>query len=286
MSVFFTDSNSELWYDKVEALNLQYISMPYTIDGVEKGYDLGKTHDFKEFFAKIRKGTMPKTSALSPQNYLDIFEPFLRDGKDILYVHFSSQLSGTFEFMKNAIAELKEKYPDRTITTVDTKSISLGAGLIAYEAALLHNKGASDEEVVKFVEKFREEVKTYFMVDSLQHLKRGGRVSSAQAVIGGMLGVKPILTVTNDGKLISFGKASGVRKAIAELAEKVKTEGHHVNKYPIGILHADALEDALLLKEKVLEVVGDDAEVWVQEVGPTVGTHCGPGTLGIAFHSK
>jgi DegV family protein with EDD domain len=209
----------------------------------------------------------------------------LQNGEDIIYVHFSSQLSGTFEFMNMAINELLKKYPQRTIKTVDTKNISLGAGLIAYEAALLHNKGASDDEVVKFVEKFREEVKIYFMVDSLQHLKRGGRISATQAVIGGMLGVKPILSTTKDGKLVSVGKASGVKKAISELIEKLKTEGD-VKKFPIGILHADALSDALLLKEKVEEVVGNKNEIWVQEIGPTVGTHCGPGTLGITFHSK
>lgn len=286
MSVFFTDSNSELWFDKVEKLNLQFISMPYTLNDVESGYDLGKTHDFKNFFNTIKQGGVAKTSALNPQDYIDYFEPFLAKGEDILYVHFSSGLSATFDFMNQAIAQLKDKYPKRTIKTVDTLNISLGAGIIAYEAALLHNKGASDDEVIKFVEKFRHEISIYFVVDSLQHLKRGGRISSAQAIIGGMLNVKPVLTVTKEGKLVSFGKASGMKKAIAELAEKVKNEGVNVTKFPIGILHADSTEEANLLKDKVRAIVGDKAEIWVQEVGPTVGTHCGPGTIGIAFHSS
>ena len=286
MSVFFTDSNSELWFDKVEKLNLQFISMPYTLNDVESGYDLGKTHDFKNFFNTIKQGGVAKTSALNPQDYINYFEPFLAKGEDILYVHISSGLSATFDFMNQAIAQLKDKYPKRTIKTVDTLNISLGAGIIAYEAALLHNKGASDDEVIKFVEKFRHEISIYFVVDSLQHLKRGGRISSAQAIIGGMLNVKPVLTVTKEGKLVSFGKASGMKKAIAELAEKVKNEGVNVTKFPIGILHADSTEEANLLKDKVRAIVGDKAEIWVQEVGPTVGTHCGPGTIGIAFHSS
>ena len=120
----------------------------------------------------------------------------------------------------------------------------------------------------------------------MQHLKKGGRISSAQAIIGTMLNVKPILSVTPEGKLTSYGKASGMKKAINDLVEKVKTEGINVAKFPIGIFHADCLEEATLLKEKVQAVVGSDADIWVQEVGPTVGTHCGPGTLGIAFHGK
>lgn len=286
MSIFFTDSNSEIWYDKVENLGIQYISMPYTLDGVEMGYDLGKTHDFKGFFDRIKKGVIPKTSALSPDNYIDIFEPFLMEGHDILYVHFSSALSATFNFMNTAIEELKVKYPNRTIKTVNTLNISLGAGIIAYEAAKLHKSGASDDEVIAFVETFREQLAVYFVVNSLQHLKRGGRVSATQAAIGTMLGIKPILKVEKDGKLASFSKANGMKKAISELVEKLKTEGSHDNKYPIGILHADAEEDAVILKEKVQEIVGENSEIWLQSVGPTVGTHCGPGTLGLVFHTK
>lgn len=286
MSIFFTDSNSEIWYDKVDALGLQYISMPYTLDGKEMGYDLGKTHDFKNFFDRIKQGAMPKTSALSPDNYVDIFEPFLKDGHDILYVHFSSALSATFEFMRTAIEELKQKYPNRTIKTVDTLNISLGAGIIAYEAAKLHKAGKSDDEVIAFVEKFRNEMGVYFVVSSLQHLKRGGRISGAQATIGTMLGVKPILKVGKDGKLSSFSKASGMKKAIVDLVERLKNEGSEVTKYPIGILHADAEADALTLKTKIIEAIGNDCEIWLQSVGPTVGTHCGPGTLGLAFHAK
>jgi len=284
MSVFFTDSNSELWFNKVESLGIEYISMPYTINEVEMGYDLGKNHNFKQFYDQIKKGAMPKTSALNPENYIEIFEPFLKSGNDIIYVHFSSALSATFEFMNTAIKILKEKYPDRSIKTVDTLNISLGAGIIAYEAAKLHNSGASDDEVIKFVEKFREKMAVYFIVDDLHHLKRGGRISSALAIIGTMLSVKPILKVNKEGKIINFSKTSGLKKAINELAEKVRTERGNGN-YPIGILNAEAEKEALTLKQKIEEIVGKNCEIWVQPIGPTVGTHCGPGTLGVAFYT-
>jgi len=286
MSVFFTDSNCELWHTEVEKLGIKYISMPYTLEGVEHGYDLGKAHNFEKFYSKIRKGLMPSTSALNPQNYIEIFEPFLEAGEDILYVTFSHQMSATFDFMNQALEVLKEKYPERIIKVVDTKSISLGAGLIAYEAALLHKKGATDDEVIKFVEENRDEFGCYFTVDDLMHLKRGGRLSAVSAVVGSVLGIKPMICVNDEGKLENFDKVAGRRKAIQYLANIVKNLGKNVADYPIAIIHADCEADALILKEKVQEIAGKDARIWLQPIGPTVGTHCGPGTIGIALHVK
>jgi len=286
MSVFFTDSNSELWYEEVDKLGIEYISMPYTLDGVEYGYDLGKTHNFDKFYSKIRKGIMPITNALNPSNYIEIFEPFLKANEDIIYVTFSSQMSGTFEFMNQAISVLNEKYPERKITVVDTKSISMGAGLVAYEAALMHKNGATDDEIVKFVEEFRNDVCCAFVVDDLMHLKRGGRISTTSAVVGSMLGIKPIIAVNDEGKLQTIDKVVGRKKAINYLASLLKNTGKNVADYPITILYADCIEDAKALEEKVYEIAGKDAKVWVHPIGPTVGTHCGPGTLGIVFHAK
>lgn len=286
MSVFFTDSNSELWHTQVKKLGIQYISMPYTLEGVENGYDLGETHDYKKFYSKVRKGLIPITSALNPQNYLEIFEPYLKAGEDILYVTFSSRMSGTFEFMKQAIEVLKEKYPERSIKYVDTLSISLGAGIVAYEAAIMHKRGATDDEVIEFVKKFRDEVACCFVVDDLMHLKRGGRISTTSAVFGTILGVKPVLGVDNEGKLGIIDKVNGRKKSILALLDKVKSLGENLADYPIGILHADCEEDALFLKSKIEEIVGTDVQIWLQPIGPTVGTHCGPGTLGVAFHAK
>lgn len=286
MSVFFTDSNCELWYTEVEKLGIKYISMPYTLEGEEHGYDLGKTHNFKNFFSKIRKGLLPITSALNPQNYIEIFEPYLKLGEDILYITFSHQLSSTFDFLNQAIDVLKEKYPKRTIRCVDTKSISLGAGIIVYEAAVMHKRGATDDEIIAFVEEFRDNIATYFTVDNLMHLKRGGRISTMSAIIGTTLGIKPILCINYEGKIVSADKVTGRKKAIRYLANLIKTLGKNVADYPIGILHADAEEDALLLKSQIEQIVGKDARIWVQPVGPTVGTHCGPKTIGLAFHAK
>ncbi len=286
MSVFFIDSNSELWYDKVEKLGIEYISMPYTIDDKEYYYDLGKNTNFKEFYDKIRQGSIPITSALNEQNYIDIFNPFLEQGNDIIYVTFSNQMSGTFAQLDKAIATLKTTYPDRSIKYVDTKNISLGAGILAYLAALEYKKGATDDEIIKFVEDNRDNFSEYFIVDDLMHLKRGGRISAVAATIGTLLGIKPVLKITEEGKIINCNKVNGRKKSLLELVNIFKEKGQNTADYPIGILHSDCLDDALFVKSKIEELIGKDAEIWLQDIGPTVGTHCGPGTVGIAFHGK
>ena len=284
MSVFFTDSNSELWYTVVEELGFKYISMPYMLDGKEYGYDLGKTHDSKAFFNSLRSGAKASTMSLNPQQYIEIFEPVLKSGQDIIYVTFSSGMSGTFEFMKQAIDTLKQKYPERSIKFVDTLSISMGAGLIAYEAGKLHNNGASDDEIIQFVEKFRNEVAVYFTANDLMYLKRGGRLSATSAVVGTVLGIKPILSVSKEGKVVAVGKTMGRKKSLNYMLEKLKTEGENVADYPISILHADCEEDAKYLEAEVRKIVGDEATIWLHPIGPTVGVHCGPDTFVLIFH--
>ena len=195
-------------------------------------------------------------------------------------------MSGTFQFLKQAIDVLKDKYPARSIKFVDTLNISMGAGLIAYQAAKLHNSGATDDEVIKFVERFRNEVGIYFTADDLMYLKRGGRLSATSAVVGTVLGIKPILSVSKAGKVVAIEKAIGRKKAMSKILEHLKNEGLNVADYPICILHADCENDAKILEQEVRKIVGQNAEIWVQPVGPTVGVHCGPNTLGLVFHKN
>ena len=184
MSVLFIDSNSELWFDKVDKYGVNVISMPYTIDGQEYYYDMGRKTDFAAFYLKVRKGFVPITSALNPQNYCDYFEPFLEKGEDILYVTFSHQLSGTFAFLNMAVAELSAKYPKCKITVIDSKNISGGYALIANAAAKMKADGKSDKEITDAVLKLREKACAYFTVGDLHHLKRGGRISGVAAIFG------------------------------------------------------------------------------------------------------
>lgn len=285
MSRFFCDTNSELWFTFADELGLDVIAMPYSLDGEESAYDLGRNTDFKAFYNSLKKGADAKTQALNMQNYIDYFEPVLAAGEDIIYVHFSRNMSGTFAQMDQAIAELKGKYPNRKISVVDTKSISIGEALIVYEAALLWKNGATDEEIVKFVEDNRQNYTVYFTVKDLTQLKRGGRISSVSYVAGTILNIKPVLCVEENGTLMKYGTAKGAKAALKALVSRVKEIGSQIFDHPIIVTHADAEESADELKQMLISEFGDKLTIWTQQVGPTVGSHCGAGTVGIAFHS-
>lgn len=284
MSILFCDSNCELWFDKAEALGIEVIKMPYTLDGKEYYYDLGKETDFRHFYDRMRAKSMPTTAALNSLNYIDYFEPFLIKGQDIFYITFSHQLSGTFEFMDQAIKELKGKYPKRKITVFDTNSISMGAGIQVYYAAKLWKKGASDEELLNFLQEFTKHIATYFAVDDLFHLKRGGRLSGAAATVGTFLGVKPILKINDSGKLAPEFKVKGTKMVIAKLSSLVAELGDKFDKYDVYIIGADCEKETNELALKIKEVTGGKANIIAQTVGPVIATHCGPGTLGVIFY--
>ena len=284
MSRFFCDSNGEIWYSRFDRLGVEFIQMPYTVDGEEKFYDLGRETDNKKFFDAMRGGAYVKTQALNEANYIEYFEPVLAKGEDIIYVHFSREMSGTFNSMDSAIAALKEKYPDRKITTVDTLNISMGAGMVMYFAAKLHNEGASDEEVVKFVESFRKRVKVYFTVADLVYLKRGGRLSAFKAMMGTIFNLKPIITTNPEGKLVNILNAKGRKKALHTLVDYLDSDKLDTS-YPISLVNADSPEDAKMTAELIKEKY-PDAEIWEQLVGPVIGCHCGPDTIGLIFVAK
>ncbi|MGN1227086.1 MAG: DegV family protein [Christensenellales bacterium] len=286
MSVFFCDTNCELWHTKAKELGLNVIKMDYIVDDVEYFYDLGENTDFKAFFDKMRAGSVPKTSALNEQDYINYFEPHLKNGDDIIYVHFSSKLSGTFNNMRLAIEELKKTYPDRKIDTVDTLSISMGAGIIVYYAAKMWRDGATNEEIVKWVEENREKFAAHFIVEKLDYLHRGGRISTATKVFGNLLGIKPRICVGSDGSLEKIGTSKGFTNGMLDMVNMLKTLGEDVTKYPIVILSADNDKFAEYLDEQIKKEFGNDIEIWHQPVGPVIGTHAGPGTIGLIFHSS
>ena len=285
MSVFFTDTDCEMFYTDSDTLKMNVIGMPYTLKGQEYVYDFGRNTDIKKFYDEMRSGEIVTTSALNSQDYINYFEPIFAAGEDILYVHFSSELSATFNHMQKALEELKEKYPDRKVTCFDTKNICVGAGIQAIEACKLHNSGASDEEVVKFLTEFKDKVAIYFYVDSLQYLKRGGRISAASAVFGSMLNIKPILSVTNAGKLEKLTTVKGTKKAIDFMVNKFAEEYGEDERYEVFVLDADNKDIADELAEKIRKV-GKNVSIRRLFVGPVIGAHSGPGTVGVVFVKK
>lgn len=282
MSIFFTDSDCELWFDKVDAENIRFFPMPYVVNGEEFFYDMGRNTDTKAFFDKMRKGATVKTCALNMQDYIAAIEPIYAEGEDIIYVSFSHKMSGTFNSLDMALKKLKETYPDRKTTVVDTKSISAAGGLIAYEAAKLHNAGASDEEVVAFVEKFRERVKCYFTVDDLIYLKRGGRISAVKAALGTLFKVKPVICTMN-GALENVDRFKGRFRSLKALADYAQSDVDE--SYPIILVDADSPDDAAFVRERLV-TDHPSAELWTYPVGPVIRAHCGPDTVGVIFVAK
>ena len=285
MYQLFCDSNCELWHTNVKELGLNVIRMPYTMNDEEIFYDMGETHDFKGFFDKMRAGATPKTSALNEYAYTEYFEPVLARGEDIYYITFSHQMSGTFNAMKNVIAQLKEKYPEREIRYKDSKNISLGSGFITYYGALKYNEGATMDELDAYLDELIPHTAIYFVVDDLTYLHRGGRLSGTSKVIGNLLGIKPILQVNDEGKIVSVDKKKGLRMALSALIGYLKTKGTELDKYKVFVMQADAEEETEKFVANIKAQVGE-VDIVVYPVGPVIGSHCGPGTIGVIFHAS
>ena len=285
MSIYFTDTDCEMWYTDVDKLGINVIKMPYTLDGVEYYYDMGRDTDFKKLNQRMREGSTPTTSALNPQDYIDYFEPFFAKGEDILYVHFSDKMSGTFDYMNTALNILKEKYPKRVVRTINTRSISYGAGMQALEAGKLHKEGKSDQEIMEYMDEFSKHISTNFVVDNLAHLKRGGRISATTAIVGGLLNIKPILKVNDDGVIDKVGTGKGMKKALLNIIEEMKGNIDKIEKYPVYVLDADNKDMASWLEEEIKKsIAGVKTERY--PIGPVIGAHCGPGTCGVVYYGK
>ncbi len=283
----FCDSNCELWFSQLEELNIELIKMPYILDGKEYAYDCGKETDFENFYKRMREGALPTTSALNEYNYTEIFEPVLQAGDDILYIGFSSQLSASFGLMKQAADKLMEQYPDRRIAYFDTLAISGACGYQVYYAAKYFAEGHSIDETLAYLEILRDKTTTYFAVDDLNHLKRGGRVSALSATLGTMLQVKPILHISKEGKLCPIDKVKGSKKVMSYFIDKLKeeTDEETLEKHHIYIVHGNCEDKAEHLKERISEVY-PNVKVEISMIGPVIGAHCGEGTLAMFFMAK
>ena len=286
MYQLFCDTNSELWYTEAQELGLRVIRMPYVLDGQEYDYDLGQATDFKHFFDRMREGAVPVTSAINEQNYIDYFEPVLKEGKDIYYVTFSHKLSATFAGMERAIEALKKSYPDRVIRWFDTRSISLGAGFQVRLAAGKWRAGATMDELEAYLTEVRAHTAVYFVVKDLKYLKRGGRISALTAAVGTLLDIKPLISVMEDGTLASVGKIKGAKRVLAEFIRIMHERGCNVKDYPVEVLQADCPETGDAFVAALKEEFGAETVIHYQTVGPVIGTHCGPGTLGLVFYAE
>lgn len=285
MSVVFIDADSELPYEKVKELGLEQefiIKMPYTICDKEIFSDLGPSYNAKEFFSLVRSGNMPITSGLNTEIYKEYFEKYFAAGEDILYVSFSSQMSGTFKYHDMAIAELSAKYPKAKYRRFDTKGISMATGLPCYYAVKMHKEGKSNDEIYDFLTKFSPRVCATFTPNDLFYLKKGGRLSAASAAIGTLLQVKPIIRLNDEGKLYSASKVNGRNRALVAMADEVVSRVRDLDQYPIVVVNGDCRADADKFIAKLKDKL-PNATIWDYDIGPVIGTHCGPDTLGCLY---
>ncbi len=288
MYQLFTDTNTDVTPEIANQYGYKLISMPYTLkNGIDVyPYIDFEKFDYKTYYKQLRGGEIPKTFALSPQTYIDYFEPTLQDGKDILYVHFSSAMSGTFNAMNIAVQELKEKYPERRFCAIDTKAISIGSYNVAIEIATMAKNGATIDDITAWADKEVDKFATYFYADDLKFFARSGRVSNLSATMGGILGIRPIININADGIMKSIAKAQGRRLALKTVLQYVDTLQENIKEHRVIIGHADAYDLALEMQKKLKEKYGDDLQTEIHVVNPTIGGHCGPDTVGVCFHAK
>lgn len=279
--VFMTDSDSDLPFHLKEQYNIPVVYMPYALDGKEYFDDLGQMLDHKSYYDMMRNGAAPVTSALNEESYLEYFEPVLKE-KDLLFVAFSSKLSCTLQAVYSARKKLLEKYPERKFIVVDTLRISGPMTILVLKAHEMYRAGKRIEEVADWLEKNKLRAQAYFIVDDLKYLKRGGRISATAATVGTMLDLKPIISEAPDGTLTSNDKIRGRKKAIAFIVDKMMEWTPDPKESPIIVLNADSMEDAQRTKTLVEQKL-PGAEVMIENVGPVIGAHAGPGTIALCF---
>ena len=287
MLVLFTDTDTDITPAIAEKYGYKLISMPYSLDGKDVyPYEDFEIFDHKTFYGMMRDGARPSTSALSPAKYKEYFEPVFKNGDDILYVHFSSAMTATFDFMNLALKELYELYPERKLYEIDTKAISIGSLNIAEEVGELYKAGKTVDEILDWAKTEVDKFAVYFFSEDLKFFKRSGRVSGIAALMGGLVGVRPIIYVGADGKMTSIAKEVGRTKAMRRLVSYVEELGEDIKDHKVIIGHADEAEMAEALGNMLRERFGDDLNIEYSVVNPTIGSHCGPNCIGVTFHSK
>ncbi|MDL2254556.1 DegV family protein, partial [Ruminococcaceae bacterium OttesenSCG-928-I18] len=242
----------------------------------------GRDISFPDFYAKLRNGSMSVTSQVNVTQFLEPFRSTLQQGKDILYIGFSSGLSGTVNSGRLAAEELAGEFPEAKILVVDTLAASLGQGLLVYHAVQKKREGASIEEAAQWLESNKLNLAHWFTVDDLNFLKRGGRVSGAAAMFGTMLNIKPVMHVDNAGKLIPVEKVRGRRQSLDALVDHMEKTAILPEEQMVFISHGDSREDAEYVAHEVKNRLGV-SEVFLNYVGPVIGSHSGPGTMALFF---
>ncbi|MBP3616842.1 MAG: DegV family protein [Lachnospiraceae bacterium] len=280
-----TDSNSDLPQEYIDKLGTVIIPQYYSFGDTVYGDELHMPP--AEFYQRMKNGELPQSQANNPAVIEDKFRGILDKGMDIIHIAFSSALSGSYNNVCMVANELREEYTDAKITVIDSMNVSLGETIILLHATELKEKGLSYEDIVSDLEEYKNHINVQFTVDDLFHLQRGGRVSKTTALVGSALNLKPFLTVTDAGTLISDGTARGRKKSIRTLVERMKDTLEEIpdTSVPVGIVHGNCFEDAMTVADLVKSETGF-SNIIINDISPSIGTHAGPGALGLLYYGK
>ncbi len=278
-----TDSSCDLTQELADAYGLTVLPLTVTVEGkTYRNWLDGREIGLHSLYEKLRAGIPATTSAVNPEEFLQVMEPVLQAGEDILYIGFSSGLSTTYQSSCIAAAELRERYPERKIICIDSLAASLGQGLLVHLAVQKQREGLTLEQLADFVEHTKLHVCHWFTVDDLMFLKRGGRIPATTALLGTALQIKPVMHTDNNGKLVNVSKARGRKASIAALVDKMNETGIDIHDQTVFISHGDCIDDAEYAASLIRERVGVK-DILINYVGPVIGSHSGPGTIAIFF---
>lgn len=278
-----TDSTSDLTPELVEYLGIDVFPMDFNMDEITY-HHYPDAHDLNEriFYQSLRDGKTSKTVQIGMGMFIEYFEKYLKENKDVLYISFSSALSGTYNSACSAVKELEKVYKDNKVIVVDSKCASMGMGLLVYNAVEKKKEGLTIDELAEWVTKTRDNLCHWFTVNDLFYLKRGGRVSQAAAVFGTMLNIKPVLHVDKEGRLIPVEKIRGRRQSLDSLVSHMEKTALNAKDQVIFISHGDCLEDAEYVKKQIQKSLSPK-KIYMNYIGPIVGSHSGPGTVALFF---
>lgn len=281
--IIVTDSTCDITAQMSDDLGVEVLPLSVNMGDITfKNYLDGRAMSIDDFYKRLAEGAAPSTNAINIGDYLDALEPILQGGRDILILSFSSGLSTTYNSSVMASRELSEKYPGRKIYAVDTLAASMGEGLLVWHAVQRKRQGGTIDQVRDWVEENKLRLCHWFTVDDLHHLKRGGRISAATALVGTMLGIKPVLHVDNEGHLISVEKARGRQAALLKLLSHMADTAIEPENQTIFISHSNCAKDAQWLATKIREKLGV-RDIYINYIGPVIGAHTGIGTVALFF---
>ena len=281
--IIVSDGTVDLDKDTVEKLGIKIIPMIYILDGVEHSYDpSAENFDFDGFYKQVNAGVPVSTSQNPPDLFIEYFEKLVQESSKILYICFSSGLSGNYNSAVMASREVMEKYPGTDIRVVDSLCASVGEGLLVKEICRKSEEGISFEKLTEYAESIKRDVCHWFVVGNLEQLKRGGRINAVEAKIGSILNIHPVLTTDSEGRLKVSERARGMRKALQTLLKRFVTYAKTDFEHRIIVAHAGARELAESLKD-LLEETGKIKECSISEIGPVIGAHTGAPMCAVTF---